>query len=60
MVVVVAISRRPETADRVREPVVPHIRTMGRAERPTMDVDQAIGAVVVAAVRVVLARLRAG
>jgi hypothetical protein len=33
---------------------------MGRAERPTMDVDQAIGAVVVAAVRVVLARLRAG
>ena len=59
MVVVVVISRRPETADRDREPAVPRIRTMGRAEQLTMDVDQAIGAVVVVAVLVVVARMRA-
>jgi len=59
MVVVVVLFRRPETADRKLELVVLHIRTTGRAERLTVDVDQAIRAVVVAAVRVVLARLRA-
>jgi len=55
----VVLFRRPETADRELELVVLHIRTTGRAEGLTVDVDQAICAVVVAAVRVVLARLRA-
>lgn len=57
MVVVVVVSRRPETAD--RELAVPRIRTMGGAERLTIYVDQVIGAVVVAAVLVVVARMRA-